>query len=219
MPREKPQNKRPESGKRVPVAVRKSAPERFGGDAVPASRLAAEIERLREELRRAEVRVEALEKTAHEDPLTGLLNRRGFERAFNRAAAYLKRYGGSAALLYLDLDRFKPINDQHGHAAGDLVLQQVSRLLQGSVRASDIAARLGGDEIALVLWNLDAARMQAKMRALEILVEKTAFEVAGKKLAVGVSVGGVMLQPEENLASALSRADAAMYARKKERRL
>jgi diguanylate cyclase (GGDEF)-like protein len=98
-------------------------------------------------------------------------------------------------------------------------LQEVSRMLLGSVRASDIVARLGGDEIALVLWNLDAARMQAKMRALEILVEKTAFEVAGKKLAVGVSVGGVMLQPEENLASALSRADAAMYARKKERRL
>jgi diguanylate cyclase (GGDEF)-like protein len=219
MPREKPQNKRPESGKRVPVAVRKSAPEHFGGDAAPASRLAAEIERLREELRRAEVRVEALEKTAHEDPLTGLLNRRGFERAFHRAAAYLKRYGGSAALLYLDFDRFKPINDEFGHAAGDAVLQEVSRMLLGSVRASDIVARLGGDEIALVLWNLDAARMQAKMRALEILVEKTAFEVGGKKLAVGVSVGGVILQPEENLASALSRADAAMYARKKERRL
>ncbi len=161
---------------------------------------------------------EQLEKSALEDALTGLLNRRGFERAFAQAVAYLKRYGGSAALLYLDLDRFKPVNDRYGHAAGDVVLREIARLLLGSVRASDIAARLGGDELALVLWNLDAGQMATKMRALETLVENASFEVAGTKLDVGVSIGGVMLAPEDDLASALSRADAAMYARKKERK-
>lgn len=216
MPREKPQNKGAIREKRGSVALRKSGRER------PAERmtsaLASEIDRLREQLSRSEARIEALEKSAHEDALTGLLNRRGFERAFAQAVAYLKRYGGSAALLYLDLDRFKPINDAHGHSVGDIVLQEVARLLLGSVRASDIAARLGGDELALVLWNLDAAQLAAKMRSLEALVENASFEVQGGKLDVGVSIGGVMLSPDETLSAALARADAAMYARKKERK-
>lgn len=172
---------------------------------------------MREQLKRSEARIEQLEKSAHEDALTGLLNRRGFERAFMQAIAYLKRYGGSAALLYVDLDRFKPVNDRFGHAAGDVVLQEIARLLMGSVRASDIAARVGGDEFALVLWNLDAAQMAAKMRGLEALIESASFEMRGHKLAIGVSIGGILLMPEDDLASALQRADASMYARKNER--
>jgi diguanylate cyclase (GGDEF)-like protein len=216
MAREKPQNKGPVRAKRESAAPRKAPRERLA-EQMPSA-LAAEIERLREQLSRSESRIEALEKSAHEDALTGLLNRRGFERAFAQAIAYLKRYGGSAALLYLDLDRFKPINDKHGHAVGDVVLQEIARLMLGSVRASDLAARLGGDELALVLWNLDAAQMTAKMRSLEALVEGASFEVQGAKLDVGVSVGGVMLSAEDKLAGALQRADTAMYARKKERK-
>ncbi|MBY0532623.1 MAG: GGDEF domain-containing protein [Xanthobacteraceae bacterium] len=196
---------------------RKAGRDRASAEQIPSA-LATEIDRLREQLSRSEARIEALEKSAHEDALTGLLNRRGFERAFAQTVAYLKRYGGSAALLYLDLDRFKPVNDKYGHAVGDVVLQEMARLLLGSVRASDLVARLGGDELALVLWNLDAAQMTAKMRALEALVESASFEVQGAKLDVGVSIGGVMLSASDTLASALQRADAAMYARKKERR-
>lgn len=213
MPREKPQNKRAGQAKRDVAAPR----ERAKPGRVPAS-LAAEIERLREELKRSESRIEALEKSAHEDLLTGLLNRRGFERAFAHAIAYLKRYGGSAALLYLDLDRFKPINDRYGHAVGDVVLQETARLLLGSVRASDIAARLGGDELVLVLWNLDAAQMAAKIRKLEALIDGASFEAHGARLEVGVSIGGAMLSETDSLTSALERADAAMYARKKDRK-
>jgi diguanylate cyclase (GGDEF)-like protein len=216
MPREKPQNKGLMRANRESAAPRQAGRER-AVEQIPST-LAAEIERLREQLSRSEARIEALEKSAHEDALTGLLNRRGFERAFAQAIAYLKRYGGSAALLYLDLDRFKPINDKYGHAVGDVVLQEVARLMMGSVRASDLAARLGGDELALVLWNLDAAQMALKMRALEALVESASFEVQGAKLEVGVSIGGVMLTESDTLASALQRADAAMYARKKERK-
>lgn len=217
MPREKPQHKRGSSTKRG-GAARNSMRERAAPEAAAASQLATEIERLREQLRQSQARIEALEKSAHEDALTGLLNRRGFERAFAQAVAYLKRYGGSAALLYLDLDRFKPINDRYGHAAGDVVLREIARLLLGSVRASDIAARLGGDELALVLWNLDAAQMQAKARALEAMISGASFAIAGERLDVGVSIGGVMLSPEDTLSAALARADAAMYARKQERR-
>jgi diguanylate cyclase (GGDEF)-like protein len=216
MPREKPQNKGLSRAK-LNLAPRQPARERAASDTAQ-SQLAGEIERLREQLVRSEARIEALEKSAHEDALTGLLNRRGFERAFAQAIAYLKRYGGSAALLYLDLDRFKPINDLHGHAVGDVVLQEIARLLLGSVRASDIAARLGGDELVLVLWNLDAEKMKLKMRSLEALVEGASFEVQGAKLELGASIGGVMLSPEDTLSAALQRADAAMYARKKKRK-
>jgi diguanylate cyclase (GGDEF)-like protein len=216
MSREKPQDKR--IIHRGPkFATPKPARESAVGDSATAQ-LAAEIDRLREQLSRSEARIEALEKSAHEDALTGLLNRRGFERAFAQAIAYLKRYGGSAALLYLDLDRFKPINDKYGHAVGDVVLQEIARLLLGSVRASDLAARLGGDELVLVLWNLDAQQMAAKMRTLEFLIEGASFETQGAKLDVGVSIGGVMLSAEDNISSALQRADAAMYARKNERK-
>jgi len=217
MPREKPQNKGTERARREHAAPPKGG--RTLASAEPNSApLAAEIERLREQLRISEARIEKLEKSAHEDALTGLLNRRGFERAFTQAIAYLKRYGGSAALLYLDLDRFKPVNDRYGHAVGDVVLQEIARLILGGVRASDIAARVGGDEFALVLWNLDAAQMPAKIHALEALVDTAEFAVRGAKLDIGVSIGAVMLHEADTLSSALERADAAMYARKKERR-
>ena len=217
MPREKPQNKGIERARREHVAPPKAS--RALASEQNSASLAAEIERLREQLRMSEAHVEKLEKPAHEDALTGLLNRRGFERAFQQAIAYLKRYGGAAALLYLDLDRFKPVNDSYGHAVGDVVLQEVARLLLGGVRASDLAARIGGDEFALVLWNLDAGQMAAKMQALEELVDNATFAVRGTNLDIGVSIGAVMLHEADTFVSALERADAAMYERKKIRRV
>ena len=181
--------------------------------------LAAEIERLREKLEQSDARIQELEQSAHEDALTGLLNRRGFERAFARTIAYLKRYGASAALIYLDLDRFKPVNDQFGHAAGDVVLQEISRLIVSCVRASDIVARIGGDEIAVLLWNIDAAQTEIKARALEERVAKAEFEISGAKLEVGLSAGFTMLSGDDELEVAMQRADAAMYARKQARRV
>ncbi len=219
MPREKPQRKGSVRVQAAPAATRKTLKSKLAEDAGTSLRLAAEIERLRAALRRSEAQIEVLEKSAHEDALTGLLNRRGFERAFAQGLAYMKRYGGSGALLYLDLDHFKPVNDRYGHAVGDVVLREIARLLLGSVRASDIAARLGGDELAMVLWNLDAAQMKAKMQSLEGLVENASFAVKGKKLRIGVSIGGVMLAPDDTLAAALDRADAAMYARKQARKI
>jgi diguanylate cyclase (GGDEF)-like protein len=187
-------------------------------DANETAMLAAEIDRLRSELTQSAARIEELEQSAHEDALTGLLNRRGFERAFIRTIAYLKRYGGSAALIYLDLDRFKPVNDQHGHAAGDVVLQEIARLIASSVRASDIVARIGGDEIAVLLMNIDAGQTEIKARALEERVAGAEFEVGGERLDVGVSAGATMLSGEDQLDAAMKRADAAMYKRKRERR-
>ena len=152
-------------------------------------RLAAELEALKEELARARARVAELESRVDEDPLTGLLNRRGFERAFERALAYVRRYGATAALLFLDLDGFKAVNDRHGHAAGDWVLGRLARLISGNVRASDVAARIGGDEIVVLLWNLHVSQAEAKARAFEELIAASPFEQNGKRFKLGLSAG------------------------------
>jgi len=182
-------------------------------------RLAAELDALKEELARARARVAELESRVDEDPLTGLLNRRGFERALDRALAYVRRYGATAALLFLDLDGFKTVNDRHGHAAGDWALGRVARLILGHVRASDVVARIGGDEIVALLWNLRADQAEAKARVLEDLIAASPFEQNGKRLTLGLSAGFTMLASGDSAAAALARADAAMYARKRERRI
>jgi len=174
---------------------------------------------LKEELARARARVAELESRVDEDPLTGLLNRRGFERALDRALAYVRRYGATAALLFLDLDGFKTVNDRHGHAAGDWALGRVARLILGHVRASDVVARIGGDEIVALLWNLRADQAEAKARVLEDLIAASPFEQNGKRLTLGLSAGFTMLASGDSAAAALARADAAMYARKRERRI
>ena len=120
-------------------------------------RLAAEVERLAAELERSRARIVDLEAKVDIDPLTDLLNRRGFERELKRSVAYVKRYGVSAALIFLDLDSFKPVNDRHGHAAGDAMLKAVAAAIVAEVRASDVVARIGGDEFAVLLWNVQRA--------------------------------------------------------------
>lgn len=183
-----------------------------------AMRLAAEVDALRADLAAAKARVAELETRVDEDPLTGLLNRRGFERALERALAFVRRYSASAALLYLDLDRLKPINDRHGHAAGDWVLGRIGRLIAGQVRASDVTGRIGGDEFALLLWHVDLGRAEEKARLLETLIDGESFVYQGERLVLGLSAGAVTLSAEDTVASALARADGAMYARKRERR-
>jgi diguanylate cyclase (GGDEF)-like protein len=181
-------------------------------------RLAAELDALKEELAKARSRVAELESRVDEDPLTGLLNRRGFERAFERALAYVQRYGATAALLFLDLDGFKAVNDRYGHAAGDWALGRIARLISGHVRASDVVARIGGDEFVVLLWNMRDADAAAKAAALEAAVYATPLRRGASTLVVGASAGVAFIGPLDTPAEVLARADAAMYARKAERR-
>jgi diguanylate cyclase (GGDEF)-like protein len=176
--------------------------------------LAAEVERLELELAAAQSRMAALEARAEIDPLTELVNRRGFERECRRALAYVKRYGASAALVYLDLDRFKLINDRYGHAAGDAVLKAVAMVLARQVRASDLVARIGGDEFAALLWHTAESDACAKARALEAAVARMTPSHGRTTLSIGASAGVAMLLPLDTPASVLERADRAMYARK-----
>jgi len=179
-----------------------------------AMQLTAEVDRLERELAMARLQMAALEARADIDPLTDVRNRRGFERELVRSLAYVKRHGTSAALLYVDLDGFKMVNDQHGHAAGDALLKEVAQALNRYVRASDLVARLGGDEFAMLLWNCDEPNAQGKALALESAIARTTATYAGATLSVGASIGAAVLLPLDRPADVLERADRAMYARK-----
>jgi diguanylate cyclase (GGDEF)-like protein len=187
---------------------------RTAGPRSEPARLAAEVTRLEAELAAMRAHVAELEASAERDPLTDLLNRRGFGRELARAIAYLGRYAGSAVLVYLDLDRFKPVNDRHGHAAGDAVLQAVAKTLTRHVRASDSVARLGGDEFAVLLWNLGEADASAKAMALEAEIARTPIAWNGLELSIAASAGMVPVSSNDAPAEVVARADAAMYARK-----
>lgn len=178
----------------------------------------AELDRLREELIWAKCKISELEERADVDPLLDIFNRRGFERELKRSIAYVARYGTDAALVYIDLDGFKAVNDTHGHRAGDAVLKAVARTLMSHVRASDVVARLGGDEFAVVLWNAGIDVAAAKARDLETLIEQTVIPYGRERLAVGASAGIVPLRPDQAASQVLDAADKAMYARKSARK-
>jgi diguanylate cyclase (GGDEF)-like protein len=177
--------------------------------------LSAEVERLEAELAAARAEAEALAARAEQDPLTGLANRRGFERELARTLSYVQRYAATAALFYLDLDGFKAINDRRGHAAGDQVLKAVAATLTSHVRASDRVARLGGDEFALMLWNISPEDAERKARAIEAMIAALpeGQDDTGHS-ELGASVGVTMITGDDTPAVAEARADRAMYVRK-----
>jgi diguanylate cyclase (GGDEF)-like protein len=213
--RSQPKSSRPQTGKHANAEPLKAsrAPSR-----AIVMRLAAEVDALAAQLQDSRARILDLEARVDVDPLTDVLNRRGFERELRRSLAYVKRYGTSAALIYIDLDGFKPVNDRHGHSAGDAVLKAIAAALVRNVRASDVVARLGGDEFAVLLWNVNGANAAAKAGALEAAVYGTPVRWSSSTLVVGASAGVVLLGALDTPADVIARADAAMYARKAERR-
>jgi diguanylate cyclase (GGDEF)-like protein len=162
--------------------------------------------------------IEELKASAETDFLLGIPNRRGFERELHRAIAYIKRYHASGALIVLDVDRLKPINDAFGHAAGDHVLKAIAGVLTSQVRSSDVVGRLGGDEFALLLWNLTATDARAKAASLEAAIDRLIFGFRGRDITAGASAGVAVLGPTAEASRALEEADRAMYVRKAQRR-
>jgi diguanylate cyclase (GGDEF)-like protein len=159
-----------------------------------------------------------LQASAETDFLLGIANRRGFERELNRAIAYIKRYRANGALIVLDVDRLKPINDAFGHAAGDAVLKAIVAALARQVRSSDVVGRLGGDEFAVLLWNLSETDARAKAAVLEEAVDQLSLVFRGRTVKAGASAGVAILGPHAEAGKALEEADSAMYVRKAQRR-
>jgi diguanylate cyclase (GGDEF)-like protein len=120
-------------------------------------RLLEEISALRGKIAHLQSRVEQLDELAHQDTLINLPNRRGFMRALERFIDRASRYGEKSAMLYVDLDGLKTINDSLGHQAGDQALIEVAGMLVGGVRRSDVVARIGGDEFGILLAHSEEA--------------------------------------------------------------
>jgi diguanylate cyclase (GGDEF)-like protein len=175
------------------------------------ARLSAENILLKTALDDARSRIAELEMLAHTDTLTPLANRRAFLRELDRVMKNAARHGTQSALLFLDLDGMKAINDLHGHQAGDALLIHVSNALLGMVRATDMVARLGGDEFGLILEHLseDQARDKA-MRIMQALAAKP-LVIGHLTIDVSPSCGVAMIREEESAESAIARADAEMY--------
>jgi diguanylate cyclase (GGDEF)-like protein len=208
--------------KRV-VAGRKATPQRASSASAPRLSVApndakSTIRRLRTQLARAMARIDELQASADTDFLLDIPNRRGFERELIRSIAYIKRYHASGALIVLDVDRLKPINDAFGHAAGDQVLKDIAATLSRQVRSSDVIGRLGGDEFALLLWNLSETDAKAKAASLEEAVDRLTFVFRGRAVTAGASAGVAILGPHAEARKALEEADSAMYIRKAQRR-
>ena len=205
------------------VAERKVARARNGPASVRQPRVVSgdarqTMRKLKAQLAEALKRVEALQASADTDFLLDILNRRGFERELRRATAYIKRSKASGALIVLDVDRLKPINDAFGHAAGDQLLKAIAGVLSSQVRSSDVIGRLGGDEFALLLWNLSETDAKAKAASLEQAIDRLAFVFRGSTITAGASAGVAMLGPQAEAGKALEEADSAMYVRKAQRR-
>jgi diguanylate cyclase (GGDEF)-like protein len=201
----------------------KSAPANRGKGKGPraaakGTSAAPTVAALTRRLAQARRHIARLEAHADTDFLLDIPNRRGFERELNRSIAYVKRYRATAALLVVDVDRLKPINDSLGHAAGDHLLKAIVGTLSSHIRQSDMLGRLGGDEFGILLWNLGERDAQAKAAALERAVDGAACEYRGRRMSLGVSVGVTVLGADDEAAKVLERADQAMYARKQVRR-
>jgi diguanylate cyclase (GGDEF)-like protein/PAS domain S-box-containing protein len=155
---------------------------------------------------------EKLRHQAEHDPLTGLANRRRFEQELERQIERCSRHAEPAALAVMDLDRFKAVNDAHGHAAGDKLLSAVAAALAGRLRATDVAARIGGDEFAVILIGVDE---RGAAQAADALAAAIGEEARAAGLITTASIGVAPIVPGSSADELFAEADRAMYAAKR----
>src|SRR6476646_3723652 len=175
-------------------------------DVEDRDRLIEEISSLRGKVARLQERVEQLDQLAHQDSLINLPNRRGFMRELERLISRVDRYGIGAAMLFVDVDGLKMINDTFGHRAGDESLIEVANLLSKGVRHSDVVARIGGDEFGVLLESAD--EQSAQETAARLIDQISACEVMhdGEALPLGVAIGVGMIDALDTAEAVMERA-------------
>ena len=186
-----------------PLRRRASIPERFGA-------VVAHIDITGRKLAELD-----LARLAATDPLTGVPNRRFFEDYAGRELSRLARFGGRSSLLMIDIDRFKDVNDSFGHVAGDEALRRVAALGRSFFRASDLFARIGGEEFVCLLAGTDAWGALIAAEAFRDAIEQLRIEIGKHTIHVTVSIGATSLAPADaSMEAAAARADAALYQAK-----
>lgn len=176
--------------------------------------LHAEVARLRGQVARLERQVGELDRLAHEDALVPLPNRRGFERNLSKLIDRVERYGDAGALLFVDVDGLKMVNDSFGHEAGDAALIHVATLLTGGVRQSDCVARFGGDEFAVLLERVDLPQASETAARLTDLIAGSTFTFDGTAIPLSAAIGITDIRAGDVPEAAIARADRAMYEQK-----
>jgi diguanylate cyclase len=166
------------------------------------------MEKLQEELQQ-------LSEVVRIDQLTGVLNRRGMDEAFSTEIARYRRSGELLSIALLDIDNFKMLNDQHGHAAGDSALKHLAGVIKRAVRPTDIVTRMGGEEFVVILPNTNLDEAVVTMSRLQRALTKEYFLGNNQKLLITFSAGVALFKTEDDVNSILARADQAMYLAKK----
>lgn len=174
-----------------------------------------EAQTLKNENLQLKARVAELERLVVRDTLTPLFNRRHFMAELDRWCWRKHRYGGEYALLFIDVDGMKKVNDDNGHNAGDAILIAVAEALLANVRRSDLVARIGGDEFAILLDNIPEDQLNKKIAKLVISVSSLAIEHEGLTLKPAISVGHTVIEPGVKGNDLMLRADRSMYSVKK----
>ena len=183
-------------------------------DVTDSEALLAEVARLRGEIHELEQRVEMLDQLAHQDSLIEVPNRRGFMRQLDAMIDRFNRYGDKGAMLFVDIDGLKMINDTYGHAAGDGALIQVAQILSAGVRRSDCVARLGGDEFGILIEHADEESATETAARLVSRVAESDFCFDGSCLPLSIAIGIAVIETGDTAEAVMARADSAMYAEK-----
>lgn len=171
---------------------------------------------LEREARQLQQRLQDTDRAAREDALTGLANRRHAEQSLQHCLQMAQRLQQALSLAMLDLDHFKKVNDQHGHACGDAVLRELGQLLRSKLPAGTLAARWGGEEFLIVMPGFDALAAEKALEALRAAVQGHDWGRLADGLAVTASIGAASgAELEGDWAKTLARADAALYAAKR----
>lgn len=179
------------------------------------ARAANDMDLVAQENIQLKARIAELERLVVRDTLTPLYNRRHFMAELDRWCWRVHRYGGVYALMFIDVDNLKTVNDGHGHCVGDALLIAIAKALLASVRKSDIVARIGGDEFAILLDNIPLADLERKGAHLAKSVAKIAIDVGGTVLVPSISTGYSVIEAGAKPTELLLRADRSMYAAKK----
>jgi diguanylate cyclase (GGDEF)-like protein len=180
-----------------------------GSDA-PLARLQDENALLRAALIDARARLEELERVSERDPLTGLPNRAAFLRALDRVVAQANRHGTPGALLYVDIDALGAINEGHGQVAGDAAIIHVARQLQALIRGTDVAARVGDDEFALVLDHLDHDSAFETADRIARCIADNPLDLGGAGVAISATIGVATIMRGDTFEDVVRRGELTM---------